>query len=142
MGIVHGYQKRRTDMRIVDALTVALFAASAFAKLPPPTDEAKLQAAESAAKSAWNDRVALYQLCVAMDRTADAYRKSIKAAGKDVPDPTATPPCTDPGSYVSPLTPATSKPLEAAGAHSPPGTAVSPPNTKATAAEISADSKR
>jgi hypothetical protein len=46
------------------------------------------------------------------------------------------PGCTDPGPYVSTVTPAASKPLEAAGAHSPPGTATSPPSTNAPSAQI------
>ena len=119
------------------ALISAQFVGLAFAKLPPPTEEAKAQAAESAAKTAWADKVALYQLCVALDRTADAYRRNAKAAGKDVPVPTPTPPCADPGPYVSQMTPTASKPLEASGAHSPPGAAISPPSTNATAATLS-----
>jgi hypothetical protein len=77
-----------------------------------------------------------------MDRTADAYRRSIKAAGKPVPVPVATPACVDPGPYTSPPAPVAAKPLEAAGAHSPPGPAVSPPNTKATDAEIAGGTKK
>src|SRR4029450_8621868 len=92
----------------------------AFATLPPPSDEAKAKAAETAAKTAWDDKVGLYKLCLATDRPAAEYRSGLKAAGKDVPPPSATPPCSDPGPYVAQLTPATSKPLEAAGAHSPP----------------------
>jgi hypothetical protein len=134
--------ERSTAMRIVTALIAASFAASAFAKLPPPTEEAKTQAAETAAKAAWTDKVGLYQLCVAQDRTADAFRRSLKEAGKEVPAPVVTAQCTNPGAYVSPITPVASKPLEAAGAHSPPGTAISPPSTKATAAEISGGTKK
>src|ERR1035437_10670605 len=132
------FDRLRTAMRLVAALIAATFAASVSAKLPPPTDEAKAKAAEAAAKAAWTDKVGLYQLCLAMDRTADAYRKSTKAAGKVAPVAVATAPCADPGtySYVSPITQAASKPLEASGAHSPPAMAVSPPSTKATAAEI------
>ena len=46
----------------------------------------------------------------------------------------APPPCSDPGPFavVSPE----QKPLEAAGAHSPPGTAVSPPSGKIPTAEM------
>jgi hypothetical protein len=118
---------------------VSALAGSCFAKLPPATDEEKAKAAEVAAKSAWADKVGLYQLCVASDAIADRYRKVLKADGKDAPTPTpiATGACANPGPYVSQLTPAVSKPLEASGAHSPPGTAVSPPSTKATSAEIS-----
>ena len=93
-------------MRLAAALIAATFAASVFAKLPPPTDEAKAKAAEAAAKAAWTDKVGLYQLCLAMDRTAAAYRSSLKAAGKDVPVPVATAPCADAGPYMSTMTPA------------------------------------
>ena len=130
-------------MRFAAALIGALVAASVFAKLPPPTDEDKAKAAEAAAKAAWTDKVGQYQLCAAMDRTADAYRKSTKAAGKAVPVAVATAPCAPPGSYsyVSPVTAAT-KPLEASGAHSPPAMAASPPSTKAPAAEIAGGQKK
>ena len=124
-------------MRIAMILCASCLSGLAFATLPLPSDEAKAKAAETAAKTAWDDKVALYQLCLATERTAAEYRSGLKAAGKDVPPPLATPPCTDPGPYVSQLTPTTSKPLEAAGAHSPSGAAASPPNTAATAKEIS-----
>jgi hypothetical protein len=124
-------------MRIAMVVCASCLPGLAFATLPPPSDEAKVKAAETAAKTAWDDKVALYKLCVASDRTAAEYRSGLKAAGKDVPPPVATPPCTDPGPYVAHMTPSTSKPLEAAGAHSPSGPAASPPNTKATAKEIS-----
>jgi hypothetical protein len=132
----------RTAMRIAALLIAASLSASVFAKLPPPTEEDKAKAAEAAAKAAWTDKVGLYQLCLAMDRTAAAYRKSTESSGKPVPVPVATPPCADPGSYVSSAAPAAAKPLEASGAHSPPGMAVSPPSTKATAAEISGGPKK
>ena len=121
---------------------VALFAGAAMATLPPPTEEAKAQAAVAAARSAWTDKVAQYQLCLAMDRTAETYRRSLKAAQKDVPAPIATAPCADPGPFLSPVANAGAKPLEAAGAHSPPATAASPPNSKATAAELAGGVKK
>ena len=124
-------------MRTAIALLAVSFAGLASGTLPPPTDDAKAKAAEAAAKAAWDDKVAAYKLCVAIDRTADAYRKSQQAAGAEPsPPPVATPPCADPGPYASQVTPATSKPLEASGAHSPPGVAMSPPSTRVTAAEI------
>jgi hypothetical protein len=70
----------------------------------------------------------------------DAYRAGLKAAGKPIPVAPGSPPCTDPGQYT-PITPVVSKPLEAAGAHSPPGTAVSPPNVNATSKEIAESRK-
>ena len=129
-------------MRVAIALLAVGFTAYVSAKLPPVTDAAKAAAAETAGKAAWTDKVGAYQLCRAIDRTAEAYRSSLKAAGREVPAAVATPPCTDPGPYVSPITPVTSKPLEAAGAHSPAGMATSPPSTKATDAEISGSVKK
>ena len=105
------------------------------AKLPAPSEEVKQKAAETAAKAAWNDKVAAYKLCLSMDRTAEAYRRNMKAAGKEPPAPIATAPCGDPGPFT-PITPVASKPLEAAEAHSPPGTAHSPPSTKSPHAEL------
>jgi hypothetical protein len=128
--------ERRIAMRIATALIAATLAATVHAKLPPPTPEAQAQAAEAKAKSAWADKVAMFQLCQAMDRTVDAYRSNMKATGKDAPAPVATPPCADPGAYVPVAAASGAKPLEAAGAHSPPDTSGAPPNEKATAAEI------
>ena len=128
---------RSITLRATSAFVALSCAGMVWATLPPPTDEAKAKAAEAAAKAAWSDKVGLYQLCVAMDRTADAYRKERKAGGKEIPAPNITPACSDPGAYVSRMTPAISKPLEASGAHSPPGPAVAPPSNKATANELS-----
>jgi hypothetical protein len=116
-------------------IAAAAVAGPALAKLPPLSDEAKAKAAETAAKAAWTDKVGLYKLCKSMDQVADVYRKTPTAAGKEVPGAAAVP-CVDPGPYAAPVTPAASKPLEASGAHSPPGNAVSPPSNNAPAAQI------
>ena len=134
--IPHAGQETRALMRATVVLITIAYAGFACGKLPPQPDAAKAQAAETAAKAAWNDKVSLYKTCLAMDRTADAYRRNLKAAGKDIPTTTATAPCADPGPYVAPVTPVESKPLEASGAHSPPGTATSPPSTNTPAAEM------
>jgi len=110
-------------------LLTALMAAPVCAKLPPPSDADKAKAAEAAAKTAWSDKVAAFQLCRAMDRSVEYYRKSAKAAGREAPAPIATPACTDPGAFVPP------PPLEASGAHSPATTATAPPSSKDAAAE-------
>lgn len=132
-------------MRLLTLATVAaagLASGLAFAKLPPVPDEAKAKAAETASKAAWTDKVGAYKLCQSMDHVASAYRASAAAAGKPASGADATPPCADPGTYVSSqITPATSKPLEAAGAHSPPGMATSPPSNKATSAEMTGPRK-
>jgi hypothetical protein len=108
-----------------------LAAGAAVAKLPPPSDEAKAKAAEAAAKTAHGNKVADFQLCKSMDRVAAVYLGEAKKAGKDV-KPTATAACADPGAFT--YTPPGAKPLEAAGAHSPPATAATPPSTKTPAA--------
>jgi hypothetical protein len=121
---------------------VSLASGVVLAKLPPVSDEAKAKAAETAAKAAWTDKVGAYKLCQSMDRVASAYRASTAAAGKPASGAEATPPCADPGPYVAPqVTPAASKPLEASEAHSPPGTAVSPPSNKPTSAEMTGPRK-
>ena len=133
-------------------LMIAAAAGSAGAKLPPLDEDGKLKAAETAAKAAWNEKVGLFKHCQVLDRLAANYRKSPTAASAV---PVATPPCADPGPYVSPAlaaasapagtapvaaagqtpaAPATAKPLEASGAHSPTVTATTPPSTKAPAA--------
>jgi len=107
---------------------LAAASATVLAKLPPLSDEAKAKAAEAAAKTAWTGKLEAYQLCKAQDKVAAAYYKSAKAAGKDTKPPAAAPACADPGPFA--YTPPEAKPLEAAGAHSPAGTATSPPSTK------------
>jgi hypothetical protein len=116
-------------------IVTALLAAPVFAKLPPPSDEAKAKAAEAAAKSGWTDKVAAYKLCRAMDHVTEVYRRNAKAAGKEAPAPVETPPCTDPGPFTPP-------PLEASGAHSPPATATAPPSSNATAAQQQGQPKK
>lgn len=100
----------------------------ALAKLPALSDEAKAKAAEAAAKAAWTGKVEAFQLCKAQDKVAAAYFKTAKAAGKETKAPAAAPACAEPGPFA--YTPPEAKPIEAAGAHSPAGTATSPPSTK------------
>lgn len=132
----------RLITRLGITLAIGMTSATVLAKLPPPSEEAKAKAAEAAAKGAWSDKVGSYQLCLSQDRTVAAYKKSSKAAGIAVTIPASTTTCADPGPYVTQITPAASKPLEASGAHSPPGTAVSPPGSTATASEIAGGVKK
>jgi hypothetical protein len=118
----------------------AFISGTALAKLPPPTPEAQAQAAEAASKAAWSGKVAQYQTCIAQDRAVEAYRKTAQAS--PAKSAVSIPPCVDPGPYVSAITPPANKPLEASGAHSPPGLAVSPPSNKATASEIAGGIKK
>ena len=85
-------------------ILIALMAAAALpvlAKLPAPSDEAKTKAAEAAAKTAWSNKVADYQLCKSMDRVAAKYDADAKKAAKATKPPTATPACADPGPFVA-----------------------------------------
>ena len=85
-------------------------------------DEAKAKAAEAAAKTAWTDKVGLYKLCQAMDRVAATYRGERKADGKEAAGaPSRRRPAPTRARSSLPVDAAASKPLEASGAHSPPG---------------------
>ena len=130
------------------------------AKLPAPDDAAKAKAAETAAKAAWQAKVDAFALCKAQDKVVAAY---VKTSGKSAPkeakpaeaaaavapaaasaaQPAASgtpvaakppPPCTEPGPFA--YDPPEQKPLETSGAHSPSGTAASPPSVKAPSAEM------
>lgn len=124
----------------ISAVVASLTATSVFAKLPPVSDEAKAKAAEAAAKTAWSGKVDAYKSCVSQDKVAAHYYKTAKAAGKETKPAVAMPACADPGvfSYAPPEAP---KIQEAAGAHSPPATAVSPPSGKLPAAAVPAVKK-
>ena len=114
--------------KILIMALLAAASATVLAKLPALSDEAKAKAAEAAAKTAWTGKVEAYQLCKSQDKVAASYYKTAKAAGKETKPPTPAPACADPGVFA--YTPPEAKPLEAAGAHSPAGTATSPPSTK------------
>ena len=74
----------------------SLVATSAWAKLPPPSDEAKAKAAEAAAKTAHTGKVDSYLLCKSQDKVAAHVQRTNKAkAGK----PAAMPACADPGKF-------------------------------------------
>ncbi len=91
---------------LLAAAALALLGSAAFAKLPPPSEEAKAKAAEAAAKAAWAGKVGAYQLCKAEDRTVAHY---MKTAGKGAA-PAST--CVDPGPFVA--TPVGAPPAAAA----------------------------
>jgi hypothetical protein len=118
--------------RVVAMIVLGLCTGAALAKLPPLSDEAKAKADEAKAKAAHSDKVAAYKLCQSMDKVVAGYLAEAKKAGKDV-KPVATPPCAEPGPFA--YTPQSQKPLEASGAHSPPGKATTPPSNNKPAAE-------
>ncbi len=93
-------QKLSSVAAMAVAATAVLFSATALAKLPAPSDEAKAKAAEAAAKTAWSGQVANFQLCKSMDQVATGYLSQAKKAGKETKPAVATPPCADPGAFV------------------------------------------
>ena len=87
----------KTLFRTFLATIMVALCASAFAKLPPPNDEAKAKAAEAAAKTAHTAKADGYLLCKTQDKVAAHVQRTNKAkAGK----PAATTPCADPGKFV------------------------------------------
>ena len=116
-------------------LVSMLISLPTIAKLPPLTDEAKAKAAEATSKAAWSTKVAGFQLCNAINRTAAHYHATVQKAGGQVPAPIDTAACVDAGPFVPP-------PLESAGAHSPAATAGAPPNSKATESELKGGIKK
>ena len=87
----------KTLFRTFLATIMVALCASAFAKLPPPNDEAKAKAAEAAAKTAHTAKADGYLLCKTQDKVAAHVQRTNKAkAGK----PATTPPCADPGKFV------------------------------------------
>jgi len=81
---------------------------TAYAKLPPPSEEAKTKAAEAKAKADYGDKVAAYQLCLAQNRVAERY---LKAKGEKA----ELPACQNPGPFgaAPPVAPG-AKPVQAA----------------------------
>lgn len=126
------------------AILAVLIAGSAAAKLPPLSEQQKQDIAQKAAKTAYNDKIDAYKLCQAQDRVAVAWRNSPAAAAKPAPIATMTAavaiaPCAEPAPFEATIA---QKPLEAAGAHSPPETAKSPPSTSTPSGDPSQAPKR
>ena len=97
------------------ALILAAVSATAFAKLPPLSDEAKAKADETKAKAAHTAKVNAYLLCKSQDKVVAHVQKTNKAkAGK----PVTTPACADPGKFV--YTPPEAAPAVAAAAPAAP----------------------
>jgi hypothetical protein len=111
---------KKTFISLATVVLASLFSASAMAKLPALSDEAKAKAAEAAAKTAHGNKVADFQLCKSREKVAAHYYKTAKASGKQTTPPVATPPCADPGPFVAaapaPAAPAVAAAPAAAGA--------------------------
>ena len=124
-----------TTLSALTAFTcIALFATVAVAKIPAPvlTDEAKLKAAETAAKTAWSGKKESFLLCQWQDKSAAYYRKTAANAKPA----TTTPPCADPGAFVFPVPEAAAPAAPAlAAAPATPATAAAATKPAAPAAQ-------
>ncbi|MES2481043.1 MAG: hypothetical protein V4609_03520 [Pseudomonadota bacterium] len=126
-------------MKLLIAALFAVVLPLAQAKLPPPDAAAQARAQEAAARAAWQAKVDGFQLCKSQDRVVAHYRKT-GAAATPATAATAATPCAEPGPFA--YTPPEQKPLEAAGAHSPPTTAASPPSGASNSAQIAPGGKK
>ena len=127
---------KKTFISMATLVLASLFSVSAMAKLPALSDEAKAKAAEAAAKTAYGNKVADFQLCKSREKVAAHYYKTAKASGKPTNPPVATPPCVDPGAFVAaaPAAPAAVAAAPAAGAKpAAPGAAPAPAPAAAAA---------
>lgn len=114
-------------------LVALLLAGTAWAKLPPASEEAKAKAAEAAAKAAHAGKVDAFKLCKSMDQVAATYFQQAKAAAKTVPAAAQTAACADPGIFA--YAPLAAAPVAgAAVATSSPTTAPAPAAAGATTA--------
>ncbi|MCM2342808.1 hypothetical protein [Rhodoferax sp.] len=93
----------KTMKTLCTAAVLALLSSMAVAKLPAPelSDEAKVKAAEAAAKAAWAGKIDGFKLCQAQDKVVAHYKKAAPANA-----------CVDPGPFV--YMPADAAPVAAA----------------------------
>jgi hypothetical protein len=84
-----------TEAIIGSLMLVFLSAGLAYAKLPPPSEEAKAKADEAKAKTEYGDKVGAYKLCLAQNHIAENY---LKAKGQKP----QLPACQDPGPFGGP----------------------------------------
>ena len=128
-------------LSLLAMLIAALFTGSALAKLPPRQRRGQGQGRRGRRQERV-DRQGRRLPAVPVDgpRRRRLSQDARSRRGKDAPAPDPTPACTDPGPFA--VTPAASKPLEASGAHSPPGMATSPPSSNATSAQLTGGPKK
>lgn len=127
--------------KLVFAALVLGFAGGALAKLPAPSEEAKVKAAEAKAKADHGNKVAAYQLCKSTNAVAEHYIKEQKAKGVTV-TPTETPPCADPGPFVPPEQQAAAPAAAPAAPASPAQAAAAAPAKPAAPAATPAPDKK
>jgi len=103
---------KHSKFALILALTVA--SAGAWAKLPPPSEEAKAKAEEAKAKAAENAKLEAEQLANAQNRVAEAFIKQQKAKGITVKPTPIVPPA--PPAAAAPAAPVAAAPAAPAPA--------------------------
>ncbi len=98
-------QKRHHGRGLLLAAMVTAVAGAAWAKLPPPSEEAKAKAEEAKAKAAEVAKKDAELLTKAQDRVAATYIKDMKAKGITV-KPTPIPPPAPPAASAASAAPA------------------------------------
>jgi hypothetical protein len=145
-------QEHKSMKQVLVSSVLMVVGGLALAKLPVADAAAMAKAAEAAAKRTWQAKVDGYKLCKAQDKIAALYKKTggsaaarplmaVAAASVASQPATGTPvaaappaPCIEPGPFA--YNPPQQKPLESSGAHSPTGTAASPPSVKETSSQM------
>ena len=92
---------KRSRFTLIGLPLAFVLASGVFAKLPPPSEEAKAKAAEAAAKAEWSAKRAAFATCQAQERVAARFFAEMKQAGKEVKPALPTPACEDPGPFVA-----------------------------------------
>ncbi|MFY7906613.1 MAG: hypothetical protein ACOVO0_10785 [Burkholderiaceae bacterium] len=111
--------------RTIVLMAAATLAGTAWAKLPPLSDEAKAKAAEAAAKAAHGGKVEAFLLCKSQNKVVAHYTKTASAASKDAKLPATPAACADPGPYVA-AAPAGAAPVASAAPPAAPAVAAAP----------------
>jgi hypothetical protein len=107
------------------------------AKLPEATQAEKALMQQNITRQTLITKQDAFESCVAQNKIVKRYQDSLRAQGKAVPVSVDTGPCADPGFFKADGgTPILNRPIEASEAHSPTGTAVSPPSSKTPQSEL------
>jgi hypothetical protein len=118
-------------------LVLAAVSGLAMGKLPTPSEADKEQMLRNIARQTWSSKQDAFESCRAQDRIVKKYQEGLRSQGKTVPPSQDTGTCSDPGPFVADGgSPIINRPLEASGAHSPPGTAVTAPSSKIPQSEL------
>jgi hypothetical protein len=127
----------RLSMGLVTFLILAGFHCFALAKLPEATQAEKALMQQNVARQTLLTKQDAYESCVAQNKIVKKYQDNLRAQGKAIPVGVDTGPCSDPGPFKADGgTPIVNRPIEASEAHSPTGTAVSPPSSKTPQSEL------